>query len=119
MAQHAIETIDMTAAIDRGHLSRMTFGDRHLEHEVLELFNRQAQLLLARMRGGDKAAVAALAHTLKGSAVGIGAGPVAAAAEAAERAAIAPAGDVSLAVDRLAAAIEEARTLIAVLLREA
>lgn len=117
MAASAIETIDMTAPIDRGHLARMTFGDRNLEQEVLQLFDRQAELLVARMRGGEAAAVAALAHTLKGSAAGIGAGPVAAAAEAAEQA-VSSAGDVSAAIDRLAAAVEQARALIAVLLRK-
>ncbi len=119
MAEHAIQTIDMTGLIDRGHLARMTFGDRDLEHEVLQLFDRQAELLIARMRGGDAAAIAALAHTLKGSAAGIGAGQVAVAAEAAEQAAGSSTGDVSQAIDRLAAAVVEARALIAVLLREA
>ena len=45
------------SAIDRGQLSRMTFGDRSLEREVLQLFDRQADLLLARMRGAEPAAV--------------------------------------------------------------
>lgn len=116
MAARALDTIDMTAAIDRGHLARMTFGDRDLEQEVLELFDRQAELLIARMRGGgDPATVAALAHTLKGSAAGIGAGPVAVAAEATELAAASP-GDIGQAIDRLAAAVEDARALIAILL---
>jgi HPt (histidine-containing phosphotransfer) domain-containing protein len=119
VAERAIHAIAMTGAIDRGHLARMTFGDRDLEHEVLQLFDRQAELLIARMRFGDAAEIAALAHTLKGSAAGIGAGPVAAAAEAAEQAAGSSAGDVSQAIDRLAAAVEQARGLIAVLLREA
>jgi HPt (histidine-containing phosphotransfer) domain-containing protein len=117
MAARALDTIDMTAVIDRGHLARMTFGDRNLEQEVLELFNRQAELLIARMRGGgDAATVAALAHTLKGSAAGIGAGPVAVAAEATELAAASPAGEIGQAIDRLAAAVEDARALIAILL---
>ena len=30
------------SAIDRGQLARMTFGDRRLEREVLQLFDRQA-----------------------------------------------------------------------------
>ena len=51
----------------------MTFGDRSLEREVLQLFDRQAGLLLARMHSGEPAAVATLAHTLKGSAASIGA----------------------------------------------
>jgi HPt (histidine-containing phosphotransfer) domain-containing protein len=72
-------------AIDREHLSRMTLGDRSLEREVLALFERQADLLLARVRA-DAAATSAVAHTLKGSARGIGAWPVAQAAEALENA---------------------------------
>jgi HPt (histidine-containing phosphotransfer) domain-containing protein len=106
------------AAIDRGHLATMTMGDRSLEREVLELFDRQAVLLIARMRGGDPAAIASLAHTLKGSASGIGAGRVACGAEAAETAALTTPSECSQAIDRLAAAVDEARALIAELLRE-
>ena len=98
-------------AIDRGLLARMTFGDRSLEREVLQLFDRQADLLLARMRGGDAATVAALAHTLKGSAASIGAGAVMDAAVAVERAVDATARD--LAIGRLADEIEAARAAIA------
>ena len=58
MAQLATKGIEQAApapaaAIDRGQLSRMTFGDRSLEREVLQLFDRQAELLLARMRSAD------------------------------------------------------------------
>jgi HPt (histidine-containing phosphotransfer) domain-containing protein len=101
-------------AIDRGHLARMTFGDRDLEREVLQLFDRQADLLLARMRDREAATVAALAHTLKGSASSIGAIGVTSAAEAVEQAADTPARD--RAIGGLAAAIEEARAAIAELL---
>ena len=106
------------AAIDRGHLSRMTFGDRSLEREVLDLFDRQAMILIERMRRGEPAAVASLAHTLKGSAAGIGAGRVALTAGAAEMAAGRTAAECSQAIDRLAQAVDEARVLIAQLLRE-
>ena len=106
------------AAIDRGHLSRMTFGDRSLEREVLDLFDRQALILIERMRRGEPAAVASLAHTLKGSAAGIGAGRVAQSASAAEIAAGQSAAECSQAIDRLAQAVDEARALIAQLLRE-
>ena len=68
------------AVLDRDHLARMTFGDRSLEREVLHLFDRQSELLLERMRASEPAAIATLAHTLKGSAVGIGATRVAGAA---------------------------------------
>lgn len=72
--------------VDRAHLYRMTLGDRTLEREVLSLFDRQIELLIARMDPSVPARVAGLAHTLNGSAVGIGAWRVAGAAEALERA---------------------------------
>ena len=83
MAQAAIKieaAAAAAAAIDREHLARMTFGERGLEREVLMLFDRQCGLLLARMRDGEAAVMAPLAHTLKGSASGIGAWGVARAA---------------------------------------
>jgi len=100
--------------LDRAQLARMTYGDRDLERELLELFDRQASMLMERMRGGTVTTIRPLAHTLKGSAPGIGAADVARAAEAAERA---PAEDCSAAVDRLAQAVVEARALIAEMLR--
>ncbi len=101
-------------AIDRGQLVRMTFGDAGLEREVLELFDRQATLLLARMCGGEAATVEALAHTLKGSAASIGATGVVEAAAAVEQAA--DAGAREHAIGRLAGEIEAARAAIAAIL---
>lgn len=69
-----------SASIDLDHLRRMTLGDRSLEREVLTLFERQAAQLLTRL-AALPADAAALAHTLKGSARGIGAFAVADAAE--------------------------------------
>ncbi len=116
MAQPAAKVIDQASeAIDRGHLTRMTFGDRSLEREVLGLFDRQAELLLARMRSGDPQAMAALAHTLRGSASGIGAGNVARAAQAVEQAGPA---ERETAMAMLATTIVEARATIAELLRD-
>lgn len=97
--------------IDRTHLARMTFGDTSLERELLQLFDRQSELLLGRMRTGDARAVGTLAHTLKGSALGVGAIPVAVAAEAVERASAMPGRED--AIERLAAAIGAARAAIA------
>jgi HPt (histidine-containing phosphotransfer) domain-containing protein len=102
--------------IDLVHLSRMTLGDRGLEREVLALFDRQATVLVSRMRSASPGAVTSVAHTLKGSARGVGAWRVAAAAEAVEVAASGE-GDVSAAITRLAAVAEEARAVIAELLR--
>jgi HPt (histidine-containing phosphotransfer) domain-containing protein len=112
------EKPETAAAIDRGHLARMTFGDRGLERELLELFDKQAEILIERMRNREIAAIATLAHTLKGSAAGIGAGGVARAAEAAELAATRSPAECRLAIDLLAKAADEARTFIAEVLRE-
>jgi HPt (histidine-containing phosphotransfer) domain-containing protein len=100
--------------IDLDHLSRMTLGERSLEREVLELFGRQAEILLPRIAAGSQTFAAAAAHTLKGSALGIGAWRVARAAEAVE---LAGAAAMSAAVEALNGSIEEARTVIAGLLR--
>jgi HPt (histidine-containing phosphotransfer) domain-containing protein len=102
--------------IDLVHLARTTLGDRSLEREVLQLFDRQSTLLIARMRTAAPNGVATLAHTLKGSALGIGAWRVARAAEALELAG-ARNGEIGGALDRLDAASEEARGVIADLLR--
>jgi HPt (histidine-containing phosphotransfer) domain-containing protein len=102
--------------IDLVHLARMTLGDRSLEREVLQLFDRQVTLLLARMRAAGPEGVATLAHTLKGSARGIGAWRVARAAEAAELAEGSDGEAVAKALDQLAAACDEARAVIAELL---
>jgi len=104
--------------IDLVHLSRMTLGDRSLEREVLQLFDRQATLLIARMRQIAPSGISAVAHTLKGSARGIGAWHVARAAEAVESAAGRHAGAAELqaAVEQLDAAAGEARAVIADLL---
>ena len=106
-------------SIDVKHLARMTLGDSSLEREVLQLFDRQAEMLLARMQRAAPAAAAAHAHTLKGSSSGIGAWKVARAAEIVEFAATsnAAAADVAAAIGRLGTAIGEARTVIAELLR--
>ena len=122
MAQAAIKQMndmepeaDAAPAIDRVRLARMTFGDRGLERELLELFDRQAAILLARMQTADAATVATLAHTLKGSALGVGASFVAQAAAAVEQAG--NAAEREPATDRLAAAVAAARACIATLLR--
>jgi HPt (histidine-containing phosphotransfer) domain-containing protein len=121
MAQVAIPTADpmpaAAAAIDRDQLKRMTFGDRSLERELLQLFDRQAEILIARMHASDAPVVATLAHTLKGSACGIGAGNVAHAAQAAELAAERSPAELGTALAVLANAVDEARALIAELLR--
>jgi HPt (histidine-containing phosphotransfer) domain-containing protein len=104
------------AVIDQQHLARMTLGDRGLEREVLQLFVRQTSIMLARIAGASPALVAASAHTLSGSARGIGAWRVANAAERLESAASGEA-DTNGAIDELVAASAEARAAICQLLR--
>jgi HPt (histidine-containing phosphotransfer) domain-containing protein len=100
-------------AIDDDHLARMTLGDQALEREVLEIFLRQATLMIERIEGSAPGLAAAAAHTLTGSARGIGAWRVAQAAERLEQAA-GHAGEAALdeAVDALKAAAVEAGAAI-------
>ncbi|WP_171523606.1 Hpt domain-containing protein, partial [Acinetobacter baumannii] len=66
---------------------RQTLGDRDLELEVLALFERQSRAMIQRLRQATTATDwAHAAHTLIGSARGIGAFAVAEAAEAVESA---------------------------------
>jgi len=106
-----------SAVLDRAHLARMTFNDSGLEREILQLFERQAVLLLNRMGRSEPPAIATLAHTLKGSALGVGAGRVARAAAATEAAARFTPRECIEAMDQLARAVDEVRIEIAGLLR--
>jgi HPt (histidine-containing phosphotransfer) domain-containing protein len=97
--------------IDDSHLERMTLGDRRLEREVLELFVRQTTIMLGRIVGPDRGLAAASAHTLKGSARGIGAWRVARAAELVENAANGESGAIAGAIpDAIADSMVEAVT---------
>jgi HPt (histidine-containing phosphotransfer) domain-containing protein len=102
------------APIDLAHLFRMTLGDRSLEREVLALFDRQIGMLIARIDGAEPAVIAALAHTLKGSARGVGAWPMARAAEGVEAA---EGDELAPAVAALAATAAATRARITDLLR--
>ena len=104
-------------SIDRDHLRHMTLGDRNLESEVLRLFDVQAARLVGQMREADPAALAALAHALKGSARGIGAFAVASAAEDLERSK--DGIERECAFDRLARAVGAARSAIGKILQVA
>ncbi len=104
------------SAIDENHLGRMTLGDRQLEREVLEIFVRQSALMFERIDSAEPAVAAASAHTLLGSARGIGAWRVARAAELLERAAGRPESEAAIprAIAELKAACLEASAAIAV-----
>ena len=58
--------------LDLAHLARMTLDDRSLEREVLAMFAGQSAALMERL-SALPAEAAELAHTLKGSAMAIGA----------------------------------------------
>src|SRR5437588_4718950 len=63
LAISAIEEPSMLASVERPidlvHLARMTLGDRGLEREVLQLFDRQATMLVARMQASAPDEIAA------------------------------------------------------------
>jgi len=72
--------------VDLVHLSRFTMGERALEREVLSLFRKQSVIYLEKLKSAaDLKEWREAAHTLKGSARGIGAWSVADAAETAEQ----------------------------------
>ena len=103
---------DGAQVIDRSHLHRMSAGQRDLERELLRLFDTQCAVLMERMAQSACSARAGLAHTLKGSALGIGAVKVAAAAAAVETAD----EHQTIALVRLNETVQEARLSIAHLL---
>jgi HPt (histidine-containing phosphotransfer) domain-containing protein len=100
--------------LDLVHLARQCLGDQALEAELLGMFRRQAPALMAQLSGsrplpwGSKARIA---HTLRGSALAVGAGRVANAACRIEELASA-AGDQSsaeaAAIAALLSAVDEA-----------
>ena len=73
-------------AIDLVHLEAQTMGDKALEAEVLQLFARQARLLLKALADDDGTTRAETAHRLKGAALAVGAFAVAESAAAIEKA---------------------------------
>lgn len=71
--------------IDLVHLARQTLGDRSLEQEILALYFKQSQSLLASIETTVCVRQRAdFAHMLKGSSRAVGAWHVASAAEAIE-----------------------------------
>ena len=105
----------MACPIDLVHLARQTLGDRSLETELLQLFERQAAQIVERLNASktdaDRRWRHDLAHTLKGSARAVGATRVASTAQAYEEALFAPAPEcaVASALADMAKAVSEAR----------
>jgi HPt (histidine-containing phosphotransfer) domain-containing protein len=105
-------------AIDLVHLARQTDNDSALEEELLALFDRQSASLLAQLSAEDAPPRrrADAAHLLRGSALAVGAGRIARAAQALEASlarADAEKQEIDRAVAALAAAVGEARAAIA------
>ena len=65
--------------LDRAHLDAQTHGDAAFAHELLGLFRGQCRRLLPGILDGSAEAAdrADRAHSLRGSALGVGAGQVA------------------------------------------
>ena len=104
--------------LDLVHLARQCLGDHELEAELLALFRLQARVLTAQLSDTRLSSVeskARIAHTLRGSALAVGAGRVADAAWRIEELASAG-GDQSSAEARaiasLLSAVSEAVTEI-------
>lgn len=109
--------------IDLVHLARQSLGDRELERELLELFDRQAARIAAEINMPDLSGNCAaerrdLAHTLKGSARAVGAWHVASMAQAYEKT-IERDGhcrNAGMAAIAVRDAVREARNMIAAIL---
>jgi Hpt domain len=74
---------DSNRPLDLVHLARQCLGDRELENELLRLFRVQSQTLTAQLSDPSQLSLvsnANIAHKLRGSALAVGAGRVAAAA---------------------------------------
>ena len=98
--------------VDLVHLSRQSLGDRSLETEILRMFHSQSKLYMDRLENAKTAEERKMAaHTVVGSARGLGAWKVASEAELVEQAA-GRACDVS----SLKEAVEEANDYIEALL---
>lgn len=67
-----------TKPVDLDHLGRYTGGDRHINAEILALFDRQCRAILSQLEElvGQEASSKAwqeISHRLKGAALGVGA----------------------------------------------
>jgi HPt (histidine-containing phosphotransfer) domain-containing protein len=104
--------------IDLVHLSRQSLGDRALEKELLQRFDRQAEQIIARLDSeigaGDRKWRRDLSHTLSGSARAVGALRVARTASAYEEALFSSASDRELMILRneMTAEVASARAAI-------
>ena len=105
---------DISGAVDFAHLESFAAGDEALIDEVLGLFREQAALWVRLLDpDGSNDTWRDGAHTLKGSALGIGAFALAAACGEAEDAAATGAGQKALQLERVRTALDAALADIA------
>ena len=105
---------DLTGAVDFGHLEAYAAGDTALIDEVLGMFREQAALWVRLLDpDGPPGGWRDAAHTLKGSALGVGAFTLAKACDTAEIAADAKAGEKSAMLERIRDALDAALADIA------
>jgi HPt (histidine-containing phosphotransfer) domain-containing protein len=98
--------------VDLNHLARQTLGDRSLEQEVLKLFIQQALSARDQLADAPARERLRLAHSLKGSARGVGAFAIADCVAEIEKQ-----PDDKQLIKRLSGLIDEVRDFIAAISR--
>ncbi|MDR3512303.1 MAG: Hpt domain-containing protein [Caulobacteraceae bacterium] len=110
---------DLTGAVDFKHLESFAGGDQQVVDEVLAIFREQAAMWLRLLDpAAEDGAWRDAAHTLKGSALGLGAHDLAEACAAAERAATANLAERTIRLDRVRDALDLALADIAAYVHE-
>jgi HPt (histidine-containing phosphotransfer) domain-containing protein len=105
---------DLTGAVDFGYLETYAANDQAVIDEVLALFREQAALWMRLLDpAAENDAWRDAAHTLKGSALGVGATALAQACAAAEQAAGMNAVERTIRLERVRDALEAALADIA------
>lgn len=104
---------DLTGAVDFPYLEGYCAGDGDMVDEVLSMFREQAEMWLRLLDPAAPTGWRDAAHTLKGSALGIGAHAVAEACAVAEAGDGASAGEKQVMLDRVRDALDQALADIA------
>ena len=113
VVEHDDAAPTITLPIDFQHLNQYTLGDRNLERELLTLFRDQAKVYLSKMDPDCDARLwTETAHSLKGSAKGVGAWQVARLAETAEAMASVDYGQRQDMIHKLELAVMQAKRFI-------
>jgi HPt (histidine-containing phosphotransfer) domain-containing protein len=110
---------DLTGAVDFKHLEGFAAGDQQVVDEVLALFREQAAMWVRLLDPAAKdEAWRDAAHTLKGSALGVGAHDLAEACAAAERAVTANLAERTVRLEKVRDALDAALADIAAYVHE-